>query len=395
MTRRGKQAAAGRGSGDSARANSKPRAGRAAGRRRIVLGLLGVGFAVVAGLVVGGVLLPIALLAPTVLIVGFLVAARRQVRAARRRPAPSPRATTSQPVPSTPQRRPDVSAPGATWEARPATLPTYVTAPPAAGFPRVIDTATPGAWTAAAMLERAQQQKARAERMAAAKAEAIARAKAEQAAAEARSRDDDFLVAAVDRVACRRHLGAAVPAARRQRVGPTAPIDPLPLPAAALGRLALAARTGYPLQAHWGCSAAGSAPRSHRGGQGFESPQLHREEGPRYATGGPPRCRGSPERHRPRGTSPRARNGRSDPSGFAREATSRQQRSNPGCRQAVFRPERARSPAPAATRGALSTGAGARFAAGPAKGHGRGERPGGVWRAVRAEWPLASAQGVR
>ena len=193
VTRRGKQAAAGRGSGDSARANSKPRAGRAAGRRRIVLGLLGVGFAVVAGLVVRGVLLPIALLAPTVLIVGFLVAARRQVRAARRRPAPSPRATTSQPVPSAPQRRPDVSAPGATWEARPATLPTYVTAPPAAGFPRVIDTATPGAWTAAAMLERAQQQKARAERMAAAKAEAIARAKAEQAAAEARSRDDDFL----------------------------------------------------------------------------------------------------------------------------------------------------------------------------------------------------------
>ena len=43
------------------------------------------------------------------------------------------------------------------------------------------------------MLERAQQQKARAERMAAAKAEAIARAKAEQAAAEARSRDEEFL----------------------------------------------------------------------------------------------------------------------------------------------------------------------------------------------------------
>ena len=43
------------------------------------------------------------------------------------------------------------------------------------------------------MLERAQQQRARTERMAAAKAEAIARAKAEQAAAEARSRDEEFL----------------------------------------------------------------------------------------------------------------------------------------------------------------------------------------------------------
>ena len=28
--------------------------------------------------------------------------------------------------------------------------------------------------------------------------------------------------------------------------------------------------------AAWGCGAAGSAPRSQRGGQGFESPQLHR-----------------------------------------------------------------------------------------------------------------------
>jgi hypothetical protein len=84
-------------------------------------------------------------------------------------------------------------ATGATWEARATPLPSYVTAPPASEFPRVIDTATPGAWTAAAMLERAQQEKVRAERMAAAKAEAIARAKAEQAAAEARSRDEEYL----------------------------------------------------------------------------------------------------------------------------------------------------------------------------------------------------------
>jgi hypothetical protein len=45
------------------------------------------------------------------------------------------------------------------------------------------------------MLEQAQKEKLRAERMAQAKAEAIARAKAEQAAAESRSRDEEFLAA--------------------------------------------------------------------------------------------------------------------------------------------------------------------------------------------------------
>ena len=33
----------------------------------------------------------------------------------------------------------------------------------------------------------------------------------------------------------------------------------------------------------WGCSSAGRAPRSHRGGQGFESPHLHQHPRPRRA----------------------------------------------------------------------------------------------------------------
>ena len=182
---------AGRASG----ADSRAGAASAARRRRIVLGALGVSFLVVAGLVAGGVLLPVALAAPAVLIVTFLGVARHQVRAAASRRADAGRQMpVSRPV-SAPAQGGVVAPPssGETWEARPTTLPTYVTAPAAAEFPRVIDTTTPGAWTAAAMLERAQQQRARAERMAAAKAEAIARAKAEQAAAEARSRDEDFL----------------------------------------------------------------------------------------------------------------------------------------------------------------------------------------------------------
>jgi hypothetical protein len=184
-------------SGAAAVAGARVRATPAATRRRVVLGVLVGVLAVVAGLVVAGILLPVALAAPAALIVGFLGIARHQVRTARARRAQqgrrveAPGATAAAPA----ARRPVPGASGATWEPRPTTLPTYVTAPPASGFPRVIDTETPGAWTAAAMLERAQQEKMRAERMAAAKAEAIARAKAEQAAAEARTRDEEFLAA--------------------------------------------------------------------------------------------------------------------------------------------------------------------------------------------------------
>ncbi len=173
---------------------ARARPSTAAQRRRVVLGVLLAGLAVVGGLVATGILLPVALGVPVTLILAFLGVARHQVSTARRRraqPRPQPSARPGRTVPSA------GAAGGAqtgTWEARPTTLPTYVTAPPAPGFPRVIDTA-PGAWTAAAMLERAQQEKLRAERMAAAKAEAVARARAEQAAAEARGRDEDYLAA--------------------------------------------------------------------------------------------------------------------------------------------------------------------------------------------------------
>ncbi len=189
-------AATSRVSGLVQKAGSRAGAAGAAARRRVVLGVLTAGLLVVAGFVAGGVLLPVALIIPSGLIVAFLAVARHQVRVAQRnRLANSPHATVTAPVRTPAEVRTETMRVGATWEARPTTLPTYVTAPRAAEFPRVIDTATPGAWTAAAMLERAQQQKAHAERMAAAKAEAIARAKAEQAAAEARSRDEAYLEA--------------------------------------------------------------------------------------------------------------------------------------------------------------------------------------------------------
>ena len=166
----------------------------AAAGRRVVLAVLSAGLVVVAAFVAAGVLLPMAVAAPAGLLVAFVVTARHQVRTAQRqRTTRGQDVPAARPVVTRPQERVYPAQTAPTWEARPTTLPTYVTAPPAAEFPRNIDTATPGAWTAAAMLERAQQQKARAERMAAAKAEAIARAKAEQAAAEARSRDEEFL----------------------------------------------------------------------------------------------------------------------------------------------------------------------------------------------------------
>ncbi len=147
--------------------------------------------------------MPVALVVPGTLVLAFLALARHQVRAARRRRSRSAQARTARSAQAAPASGPapvSASATGSTWEARATPLPTYVTAPPAAGYPRVIDTQTPGAWTAAAMLERAQQQKVRAERMAAAKAEAIARARAEQEASQAPTRDDEFL--ATQAVAC-------------------------------------------------------------------------------------------------------------------------------------------------------------------------------------------------
>lgn len=169
----------------------------AAARRRIVLALLVVALLVVIGLVVAQVLLPVAIAAPSVLIVGFLFLARHQVRAARRARSRAAQAGAPRAAATSPAAHPAPAASGAvgsTWEARSAPLPTYVTAPRADGYPRSVDQ-VPGAWTAAAMLERAQRQKDHAERMAAAKAEAVARARAEQEAAQTPTRDEQFLAA--------------------------------------------------------------------------------------------------------------------------------------------------------------------------------------------------------
>ncbi len=177
-------------------AGARVRSTSAAARRRVVLGVLLAAIVVTGGLALAGILAPYAVAAPLVLTVGFLGVARHQVRTAQqRRVAPAPRAAAPHAAAaSRPAAGPVAGATGSTWEPRATPLPTYVTKPPAAEFPRVIDT-EPGAWTAAAMLKRAEEQKARAERMAQAKAEAIARARAEQAAAEARNRDEEFLEA--------------------------------------------------------------------------------------------------------------------------------------------------------------------------------------------------------
>jgi hypothetical protein len=178
------------------RSRSRAAGTSAAARRRIVLGVLVAGLALTGVLVVAGLLSPIALAVPGALVVGFVGVARHQVVQARRRArarAARPPVASGTVGAAAPSARPVPGAAGSTWEARDTPLPTYVTAPRASDFTRVIDTETPGAWTAAAMLEQAQKEKLRAERMAQAKAEAIARAKAEQAAAEARSRDEEFL----------------------------------------------------------------------------------------------------------------------------------------------------------------------------------------------------------
>lgn len=205
--RRGKSAV---GSGAAARASSHAsvqRTGRVPGRkrlrlrrptavaiRRLALLILLASLVAVGGLVIAGAIVPVALAVPGALILLFLALTRIQVRARRRRRAARrPQAKALQPESAPTVQGAASRAQGGTWEARSAPLPTYVTAPPAPGFPRVIDRTTPGAWTAAAMLERAQQEKLHAERMAAAKAEAVARARAEQAAAEARSRDEEYL----------------------------------------------------------------------------------------------------------------------------------------------------------------------------------------------------------
>jgi hypothetical protein len=170
----------------------------AAARRRIVLAVLSVALVTVGVLAGLRIVSPVFVAIPAAAIVGFLLLARHQVRNARRRRDRRAAVSSARTAVPASARGAEADVPGSlgeTWEPRSTPLPTYVTAPAAAGFPRNIDTRTPGAWTAAAMLERAQKEKDRAERMAAAKAEAIARARAEQEAAAPASRDDEYLAA--------------------------------------------------------------------------------------------------------------------------------------------------------------------------------------------------------
>jgi hypothetical protein len=165
-------------------------AGRAAERRRRVLGVL-VGLLLVTFTVAALGRLPMWTVAvPGAFVLGFLVVARRQValaadikrrqqkratlaeaaRAAEARYAdgagarrggravdPAPAATPSRIVASELlEIDDDVVLPAGSWNAVPTTLPTYVTAPRATRMPRVLDLTHPGQWTGAVMVEQAR-----------------------------------------------------------------------------------------------------------------------------------------------------------------------------------------------------------------------------------------------
>ena len=168
-------------------------AARAASRRRVVLAVLGVLLVVWTVLAVLHKVPRWSVAIPALLVVEFLVVARRQVALAaeiRRRqvrrstladaareaearyagqrssarrggravdPAPvreTAPAAAAMAAPSVPM----VAATGTdAWSAVPTTLPTYVTAPRATRVPRVIDLTTPGSWSGAAMVEKARE----------------------------------------------------------------------------------------------------------------------------------------------------------------------------------------------------------------------------------------------
>jgi hypothetical protein len=165
-------------------------AAAAARRRRMVLAVLG-------SLLVGWLVLVllhkvprISLAIPALLVMGFLVVARRQAtlaadlkrrRARRSALSDAARAADARYDPSlelarrggrvveaAPTRRPHQApsaapvleapaADGTSWSAVPTTLPTYVTAPRATRIPRVIDLTTPGSWSGAAMVAQARE----------------------------------------------------------------------------------------------------------------------------------------------------------------------------------------------------------------------------------------------
>ena len=165
-------------------------AAAAARRRRMVLAVLGSLLVVWLVLVLLHRVPRLSLALPALLVVGFLVVARRQAtlaadlkRRRARRSALSDAARAAdarydstvelarrggRAVEAAPARRPQqapVDAPvvvapaadGTSWSAVPTTLPTYVTAPRATRIPRVIDLTTPGSWSGAAMVAQASE----------------------------------------------------------------------------------------------------------------------------------------------------------------------------------------------------------------------------------------------
>jgi hypothetical protein len=176
-------------SGDAGRLS--PAAQAAQRRRRVLMGLVGLLFVTTVVVLLGAAPVWVMVL-PTLLVGGFLVAARRQVALAadlaRRRerratlaeaaraadaryagegiarrggravdPAPAPASPASASAPVQVQASGDgLQAASGSWNAVPTTLPTYVTAPRATRMPRVIDLTTPGSWNGAAMMEQAR-----------------------------------------------------------------------------------------------------------------------------------------------------------------------------------------------------------------------------------------------
>lgn len=164
----------------------------AAARRKRTLMVLGVLLALTVVLRVMNLVPTWALLIPVLLMVGFVVMARRQIAAAaeakRRRDIRSSRSEAARAsearyepasqesrrggrlVDPAPQYLNDTaivareeleSVRAATgtdsWNAVPTTLPTYVTAPRATRVPRVIDLRSPGAWSGAEMVQQARE----------------------------------------------------------------------------------------------------------------------------------------------------------------------------------------------------------------------------------------------
>ena len=164
----------------------------AAVRRQRTLMVLGGFFVVMVVLGIIG-LVPIwSLVIPVMLIVGFVVMARRQLAAAaemkRRRELRDNLVEAARAAEARYQQAPDSARRGGrvvdpapmyrndtvvvpreevvlehaatgtdSWNAVPTTLPTYVTAPPATRVPRVIDLRASGAWTGAEMVKQARE----------------------------------------------------------------------------------------------------------------------------------------------------------------------------------------------------------------------------------------------